>query len=452
MNENHILTIIAFITVFFVLFALGLIFIFRALKQFEGKKRAGFEPLRYVQRRYDKIRKVSRIPCGVLYITASDSGVERADRVYAHLGETLLASFDGKDDLVSRINSKEYIVLTRMSEPQISSIAGQIIHDAVLYSKTNPDVPSIKINFGAYLIPASNVGFDETVTRAKLACVEAKASSRTYVAWDYNLQCDYDNRAVIEKNLKNGIENNNFFLEFQPIIDISSGNITGGEVLSRLNGESKVLLPADFISVVKDKNMDFEFDCYVLEQTCRWISAHPEPCGLLDRISVNFSRNTLAAKGAAEKLLAIINGYGVDSRFISVEVLEDKNEGIFNQENIRENMRIIKQAQMTVLLDDFGDGYSSFDDLKNFPADAIKISKSVTENIGTQLGERIFKSIVNVAKSMNVQVICEGAETLNQIEILRKNGIRFVQGYYFFRPQSPCQFEEAILNNRTRRM
>ncbi len=454
MNENYILII--FIIVFFALFAFGLMFISRALKQFNGKKRAGFEPLLYVQRRYDKIRKISRIPCGVLYITAGNGDMEKVSRnesgLFEHLGETLLASFDGKDDLVSKINSKEYVVLTRMSEPQMNSVTKQILHDTVLYSKANPDVPGIKISFGAYLIPASNVDFDETVARAKLACIESKNSSRTYVAWDYNLQCDYDNRVMIEKNLKNGIENNNFFLEFQPIIDIVSGNITGGEVLSRLNGESKVLLPADFISVVKDKNMDFEFDCYVFEKTCQWVSAHPEPCGFLDHVSVNFSRSTLATKDAAEKLLAIAGGYGIDRTFIAIEVLEDESGGSFNTENIRENMKIIKEAGMTVLLDDFGDGYSSFDDLKNFPADIIKISKSVTENIETQLGERIFKSIATMAKSMKVQVICEGVETLEQIEILRKNGIRFVQGYYFFRPQSPNQFEKAVLNNRTRRV
>lgn len=456
MGENHILTIIIFITVFFVLFGFGLMFISRALKQFYGRKKAGFEPLLYVQKRYDKIRKVTRIPCGVLYITASDSDAgkvapsEKRDGLYAHLGETLLASFDGKDDMVSRINSKEYIVLTRMSEAHMNSVTKQILHDTVLFSKTNADAPDIKIYFGAYLIPASNVDFEETVARAKLACIEAKNSSRTYVAWDYNLQSDYDKRVMIEKNLNNGIENNNFFLEFQPIIDIVSGDIVGGEVLSRLNGDSKVLLPADFISVVKDKNMDFEFDCYVFEKTCRWISAHPEPCRFLNHISVNFSRNTFASKGAAEKLLAIINGYGVDKTFISVEVLEDKSDGLFELDTVKENMQMIKDAGISVLLDDFGDGYSSFDDLKNFPADVIKISKSVTENIQTQLGERIFRSIVNVAKSMNVEVICEGAETLEQIEILRKNGIRYVQGYYFFRPQSPDQFEKAILNNRTK--
>ena len=74
MNENHILII--FIIVFFALFAFGLMFISRALKQFNGKKRAGFEPLLYVQRRYDKIRKISRVPCGVLYIMAGNGDME----------------------------------------------------------------------------------------------------------------------------------------------------------------------------------------------------------------------------------------------------------------------------------------------------------------------------------------------------------------------------------------
>ena len=111
---------------------------------------------------------------------------------------------------------------------------------------------------------------------------------------------------------------------------------------------------------------------------------------------------------------------------------------------------MLKKYGVSVSLDDFGDGYSSFDDLKNYPVDVIKMSKAVTDNIETQLGLRIFKSIVSVAESMHVSIICEGAETLQQINILRDNDIKYVQGYFFYRPVSPDQFEKAIFNNRNK--
>lgn len=453
MNESNILTIIILLAVFLVLVAFGLIFISRAFKNFSGHKKVGFEPLLYVQKKYEKIRKVTRVPCGIAYIIASDNEKPqnggKKEQAYAHLGDTLLASFDEEDDLVSKINSKEYIILTRRSEAKLNAAIDQIIYDVLLYSKTNA-VPNLTVNFGAYLIPAGTIDFEETVLRAKLAASEAKSSDRKYVAWDYNLQSGYDNRILIEENLKNGIENNNFFLEFQPIIDIATGNIVGGEVLTRLNSESKIILPDEFISVVKDKKMDSEFDCHVFEKTCQWISSHKDACKHLSHISVNFSRNTLAQQGISEKILEIADKHGVDRSFIAVEVLEDRKETPYDSAIIRENLETLKKYGVSVSLDDFGDGYSSFDDLKNYPVDVIKMSKAVTDNIETQLGLRIFKSIVSVADSMNVSIICEGAETLRQINILRDNDIKYVQGYFFYRPVSPDQFEKAIFNNRNK--
>ena len=184
MNESNILTIIILLAVFLVLVVFGLIFISRAFKNFSGHKKIGFEPLLYVQKKYEKIRKVTRVPCGIAYVIASDNEKPqnggKKEQAYAHLGDTLLASFDEEDDLVSKINSKEYIILTRRSEAKLNAAIDQIIYDVLLYSKTNA-VPNLTVNFGAYLIPAGTIDFEETVSRAKLAASEAKSSDRKYV-------------------------------------------------------------------------------------------------------------------------------------------------------------------------------------------------------------------------------------------------------------------------------
>ena len=103
MRENHILMTIIFAAAFLLLFAFALVFVHRALKSFRGQKRAGFEPLLYVQRRYDKIRRVTRVPCGVLYILASDDSLDENGKrqAYARLRETVLASFGETDDAVA---------------------------------------------------------------------------------------------------------------------------------------------------------------------------------------------------------------------------------------------------------------------------------------------------------------------------------------------------------------
>ena len=456
MDINNTVIILIFTVGFLALLSFAILFIGRAFRNFSEKKARTFRPLLYVQGNYDRMRKIARIPCGILYVKSSCentdpiSGSAALERVYAYFEDTLLASFDGKDDSLSRVKAGEYLAVTKMSEGELAVIVEQIRQALRLFAKTDATAAVLAVNFGTYLIPANSIRFEEAVSRARLAAVEAETGKKGYVAWDYHLQNDYDNKKMVEDKLKDGVKNNNFFLEFQPVIDISSGNIVGGEVLTRLNGDAGVLYPADFIAAVKSQNMDAEFDCWVFEKVCRYISLHQDTCRYLHTISVNFSRSTLSVEGIAETVLGKIKEYGIDPSLLSVELLEDNGDSVYDKDIIKSNLSKLKNSGLTVLLDDFGDGSSSFDDLKNYAIDAIKISKTVTENIDSQIGERIFKSIVGVAASMGVFVVCEGIERAEQINILKKAGVWLVQGYYFYKPLSPAQFEQAIINNRTK--
>ena len=103
-------------------------------------------------------------------------------------------------------------------------------------------------------------------------------------------------------------------------------------------------------------------------------------------------------------------------------------------------------AGVRILLDDFGEGYTSFDDLQNYPVDMIKIGKSLIDNLSTAIGVRIFESVLHIAENLHVRVVCEGVETSEQLDILRKHACRYVQGFYFYRPMNSDQFERVIGN------
>ena len=109
--------------------------------------------------------------------------------------------------------------------------------------------------------------------------------------------------------------------------------------------------------------MNAEFDCYVFEKACRWAAANAEVCRYLRYISVNLSRRTLGEAGIAEKLLGFADASGIRRGFVAVEVPEDHKDADYDAARVRENINCLKQAGMAILLDDFGDGYASFDDL-----------------------------------------------------------------------------------------
>lgn len=429
--------------------AFALVFIKRAVGSFDGKHANEFVSVSALQRRYDKIREKSLVPCSVGYIRAShDTGADA--EAYAHLSETILATFGNEENITARLSDGDFLVLTKYGEPKLILATEQIEREMIIFSKGHR-VENRSMYFGAYLMPASNIDFDEAVFRAKLACDEATKTRVGYFAWDYSLQMDHENKSQIEEGLMSGIENNNFFLEFQPIVDIQEGNIVGGEILTRLSSDSKVILPSDFVKIVRDRELESEFDFYVFEKACIWVRAHRDICDKLSYLTVNFSRKTVSETGFVEAFTEISSRYNVPPTFLAVEVIEDKETENFDTESAKKNLNALVRRGIMVFLDDFGEGYTSFDDLQNYPVACIKIGKTITDNLNTGIGVRIFHSIMNIAKNLDVAVVCEGVETPEQIEILRKNECRFVQGFYFYRPMNSEQFEKVVNNNGANR-
>ncbi len=453
MDEKYRLILLIFVITFLGFVGIGIWFVHRAQKHFSGKEYKSLKSLWFLQKNYNRIRKISRIPCGVLYISATVSDDDKMTKqeylhtAYRHLEETILATFCDKENMAAQMPNKDFVVLTRLSESKLMISIEQILQDVILFTKSNPKIPNITVNFGAYLIPASSSDFEEAIARAKLACKEAKKTQKAYLAWDYNLQNIHDTKITLQKSFQDGIEKNNFFLEFQPIIDISTGTIIAGEVLSRLSKDSNVIAPSDFVAAMQGQDIEKEFDYFVFEKTCQWISMHEDTCKYLKYISVNFSRNTLAQKGFSDKIIEIIHTYHISSSFVAIEIIENKCAVWEGTNYIIQNLQQLKQANICILLDDFGEGYTSFDDLKNYPVDIIKIGKTITDNLHTQIGLRIFKSMMNIARNMEVSVVCEGEETLEQIEIIRSQGVQYVQGFYYYRPVGSSEFEKAIANN-----
>ena len=445
---------LALALVFIGIVVLGSIFVLRAFRSLGEKPSDGFRSVLAVQRRYDQTRKNARIPCSVLYVKAAPpeeigtlDGEERLREVYAHVADLLPASFEGENNSIARFSATDYVILTCLGETRLTLCAEQITREMLLFSKMQPQLPKVTVHMGAYLIPAESVGFDEAVSRAKLACKQARSAHMAYLAWDYALQQDYENKAQMEEQFRTGIENSNFFLEFQPIMDISAGTVVGGEVLTRLSTASKVILPTDFVPVLQGQAMSAEFDAYILEKSCRWIAAHRETCEKLRYLSVNFSRETIAGEHFVPHFLQTLEKYAVPPAFFAVEVLEGKCEADVLY-TLKLHLEELHAAGVRILLDDFGEGYTSFDDLQNYPVDIIKIGKSILDNLSNGVGMRIFKSVLHIAENLNAEVICEGVETPEQLDILRNCACKFVQGFYFYRPMNADQFVRVIQNNK----
>ena len=259
--------------------------------------------------------------------------------------------------------------------------------------------------------------------------------------WDSSNGREFERKIKIENNIQNEIDNNRFFLEYQPILDAKTNKIMGAEVLARLNSPTEgVLTPRFFLSAVNNVGLNEKFDFYIFEKNCKWISNDSEN-RMQYVYTINFSRYTLCHQDLAEKIIETIEKYGIDYSCIAIEILEDKSLNENERSTMIKNLRLLKEKGILILLDDFGKGYTSFGDLSEFDISIVKIDKSITQNATSQTGFLILKNIIQTAHDLGFKALCEGIETEEHKNMVVDAGCDMLQGYYFYRPMPVTQLE-----------
>lgn len=244
---------------------------------------------------------------------------------------------------------------------------------------------------------------------------------------------------------KEALERRQFFLVLQPKCRITTGKIVGAEGLVRWRHPSKgIISPGIFIPVLEKNGFITDLDLFVWEEVCRtikdWENKGIEPVP----ISINVSRMDMLSIDVVEELNQLIEKYAIDRKYVKVEITESAY--VDNEDQITVTVRNLQKAGFTLLMDDFGSGYSSLNMLRNIAVDIIKIDMKFLDiaHDDMQKGKQILKSVVNMSKEMNLPIIVEGVETEKQAEFLKKMNVRYAQGYLFYRPMAVEDFTQLL--------
>jgi diguanylate cyclase (GGDEF)-like protein len=278
---------------------------------------------------------------------------------------------------------------------------------------------------------------DEVLRDADIAMYRAKESGKArHEVFDKTMHAQTISRLNLENDLRRALERREFFLVYQPLVQVGSGKLHGFEALVRWqHPERGVVPPMEFIPVAEETGLIVPLGRWVLEEACRqvreWQCDFPEFRSLM--LSVNLSGKQLNDPKLIQAVKDIMFDTGFDPSRLKLEITES-----VVMENAEASTVLLKQLRalgLQLSIDDFGTGYSSLSYLHRFPVTTLKIDRSFVSRMGQgDENLEIVRTIVTLAKNLNMDVVAEGIETQEQRAQLHALGCQYGQGYLFAKP------------------
>lgn len=373
-------------------------------------------------------------------------GFKAVNDIHGHdIGDQLLISVTKKlkyllrgSDIIARIGGDEFIiVLTEIKErKKILTVASKVIKELSVPFLIGGKSLAIGASVGISVYPDDAREAEILIKYADDAMYTVKKNGkRNYAFYDYDIHQENEILRNVEIGLKKAIANDEFYLLYQPQINITENRIEGVESLIRWhNPELNNPTPNQFIVIAESIGLMSEIGEWILKQAITDLQKlDRENSNKNYKMSINLSGRELHDNDSILRKLDYIDENMSSPQNITFEITETSL--ISNITKARDSLQLLYDAGYNIALDDFGTGYSSLKYLTELPISIIKIDRSfVVKMEQTQTDLEIIKAIMKMAESLNIQVICEGVEEESQLKLLKEFGCQIIQGYYFAPP------------------
>lgn len=278
---------------------------------------------------------------------------------------------------------------------------------------------------------------------ATLARQSVKGNALNNIGF-YNgtLRTELYKQQTIEGDMTDALLNNEFVMYLQPKHSISTGRIIGAEALARwIHPRKGMISPADFVPVFEKNGFIVKLDQYMWECACKklrkWMDTGIETVP----ISVNISREYLDSFDVVGKLTELIEHYSIPISLLELEITESVDSAITAQ-----TVKRLRNSGFTMLMDDFGSGYSSLNMLKTTPFDVLKIDRDfLSEFMESDRGRKIIAHTISMSRDIGLDIIAEGVETMEQAHFLQECGCDSAQGFFYSKPIPADEFDKRLL-------
>lgn len=367
----------------------------------------------------------------------SSYGDKIGDEVLCYLAKTYTKMF--RDGLVSRYGSDQFVCMTYgdwdLSLETMKKLTEEIAENA--------PIPNLMIKYGVYEDVDTSLPISVICDRGFMAIRSIRDNyehSIAYYTEEMN-QKQMQDRAL-ENRFESAISNKEFVAYFQPKYDVKIEKIVGAESLVRwINSDGSMVMPGDFIPLYERDGLIVRPDEYIFRHVCEFQRELMEKGQELLPISVNLSRASIHYIGVVDRYVEIVKETGIPFSCVPIELTETAT---LNNVKIRDFTERLVNAGFALHMDDFGSGYSSLITLSELPFNTLKIDKSLIDCIGQQKGRMVVQQVIILAHGLGMNVIAEGVETAEQVELLREMECDDIQGFYYSRPLPREEFIKKL--------
>ena len=348
-------------------------------------------------------------------------------------------------DTVARWGGDEFAVLIESaSSPQEIVDVAERLADAIAAKPFQVAGREVSITASVGVAFADPEVADHLLRNADLAMSRAKdAGGGRVEVFAAHMHADVIRRLELATDLRAAIENTSLGIEYQPVVELSTSRVASVEALVRWSRDGEAVTPAEFLGVAEDSGLIVPLGAWVLRQACRQV-ADWRASGWQIGLSVNFSLRQVSAAGFAESVLTAIDESGLQRSALTIEVTE--RVLIEVGKPILDGLAGLRQLGVRLAIDDFGTGYASLAYLRQLPVDIIKIDPSFVAGLGTDgTLAMLTRTIVQVAHDLGIEIVAEGIERPEQLELLRAMGCGLGQGYLVARPMTATGIESLAV-------
>lgn len=368
-------------------------------------------------------------------------GSEEGDRLLAELSTCLLSVWSPKQSLFARAEADKFYALVPRDNGQCEKLRRNLD-----FLEENYPLPMrIQIKMGIYQIDDREISVARMCDRAFMACCSVKGIyNRNLAFYDDSLRRRLLTEQKLLDTMVDSLKRKDFRVYLQPKVDIISGRVIGAEALVRwIHPELGFISPSDFIPIFEKNGFIYSLDLYVWETVCQMCREWRDQWSLSMPVSVNVSRIDIHQADLPEVLTKLVRGHGLEPESLHLEITESAY--VTDTRQMLTVIRRLKEAGFVIEMDDFGKGYSSLHTLSELPIDVLKMDIGFLQSGDNPLRRQvIMQFVMNMASELNLQVIVEGAETEEQVELLEAMGCKYAQGYYYGRPMPQEEFLEYV--------